>query len=86
MALRAKVMDVDGSAAIILPRALLALAGLEIGQEVDLSVTGRTLVIRPVQDADRTKVIRQASDQVFGRRHGLLTRLAGDTDTGDAPT
>jgi antitoxin component of MazEF toxin-antitoxin module len=86
MTLRGKVTAVGGSAAIILPRDLLESLGLEIGQEVDLSVMGRTLIIRSAQEAERPKVLHPAADRVFERRRGLLTRLAGDADTGDIPT
>lgn len=86
MTLRGKVTAVGDSAAIILPRDLLETLGLKIGQEVDLSVMGRVLVIRSAQDAERQKVLRPAADRVFERRRGLLTRLAGDADTGDIPT
>lgn len=86
MTLRGKVTAAGGSAAIILPRDLLELLGLEIGQEVDLSVMGRTLVIRPAQEAESPKMLHPAADRVFERRRGLLTRLAKNTDTDDIPT
>ncbi len=86
MTLREKVTAVGNSAAIILPRDLLETLGLKIGQEVDLPVMGRALVIRSAQDAERQKVLRPAADRIFNRRHGLLTRLTRDADTGDIPT
>ena len=86
MALRKKVIAVGDAAAIILTRDLLELTGLEIGQEVDLSVMGQTLVIRSAQETERIKVLCPAADRVFERRRGLLTKLAGDTDVSDIPT
>lgn len=86
MTVRGKITAAGDSAAIILPRELLELAGLEIEKEVDLSVTGRTLIIRPAQEAERTSALSPAADRVFERRRGLLTRLAGDTGSGDSPT
>ena len=76
MALRKKVTAVGNSAAIVLSRDLLQLLGLEVGQEVELSVIDRTLVVRSAQEAERTELVRQAADRVFERRRGLLTRLA----------
>lgn len=84
MALRKKVTAVGNSAAIVLSRDLLQLLGLEVGQEVELSVIDRTLVVRSAQEAERAEFIRQASDRVFERRRGLLTRLAEGAGTGDA--
>jgi antitoxin component of MazEF toxin-antitoxin module len=86
MALRKKVTAVGNSAAIILSRDLLELLGLEIGQEVELSIMGRTLVVRSVQEAGRAEMVRRAGDRVFERRHGLLIRLAEDTGTRDVGT
>jgi antitoxin component of MazEF toxin-antitoxin module len=76
MALRKKVTAVGNSAAIVLSRDLLQLLGLEVGQEVELSVIDRTLVVRSAQEAERAELVRRAADRVFERRHGLLTRLA----------
>lgn len=86
MALRKKVTAVGNSAAIILSRDLLELLGLEIGQEVELSIMGRTLVVRSVQEAGRAEMVRRAGDRMFERRHGLLIRLAEDTGTRDVGT
>jgi len=81
MALRKKVTAVGNSAAIILSRDLLELLGLEIGQEVELSIMGHTLVVRSVQEAGRAEMVRRAGDRVLERRRGLLIRLAEDAGT-----
>jgi len=86
MSVRKKLTALGDSAAIILTQDLPELLGLEIGQEVELSVVSRTLVIRPVQESERAELLRPAADQVFERRRGLLTKLAEDRDAGDAPT
>lgn len=83
MALRKKIIAVGNSAAILLSRDLLRLLGLEVGQEVELSVIDRTLVVRSVQEAERVELIRQAADRVFERRRGLLRKLAEGAGTGD---
>ncbi len=83
MALRKKITAVGNSAAIVLSRDLLRLLGLEIGQEVELSVIDRTLIVRSVQEAERAELVRQAADQVFERRRGLLTKLAEGAGTRD---
>lgn len=76
MVLRKKVTAVGNSAAILLSRDLMQLLGLEVGQEVELSVIDRTLVVRSAQEAERAEQIRRGADRVFERRKGLLTRLA----------
>ena len=76
MALRKKVTAVGNSAAIVLSRDLLQLLDLEIGAEVELSVTGKTLVVRSAGEAERAGRVKAAADRVFERRRGLLERLA----------
>jgi antitoxin component of MazEF toxin-antitoxin module len=76
MALRKKVTAVGNSAAIVLSRDLLQLLDLEIGTEVELSVTDKTLVVRSVREAERAERVKAAADRVFERRRGLLERLA----------
>lgn len=83
MVLRKKVTAVGNSAAIVLSKDLMQLLGLEIGQEVELSVIDRTLVVRSAQEAERTELVRRAADRVFERRKGLLTRLAEGAGAGD---
>jgi antitoxin component of MazEF toxin-antitoxin module len=85
MVLRKKVTAVGNSAAILLSRDLLQLLGLEVGQEVELSVIDQTLVVRSTREAERAELVRQAADRVFERRRGLLTRLAEGADVGDDP-
>ena len=76
MALRKKVTAVGNSAAIVLSRDLLQLLDLEIGAEVELSVTDKTLVVRSAREAERAERVKAAADGVFERRRGLLERLA----------
>lgn len=83
MSPRKKLAALGDSAAIILTHDLLELLRLEIGQEVELSVVGRTLVVRSVQEAERAGMLRPAADKVFERRRGLLVKLAGGIDAGD---
>ncbi|MBV9926081.1 MAG: hypothetical protein JOZ96_13770 [Acidobacteria bacterium] len=76
MALRKKVTAVGNSAAIVLSRDLLQLLDLEIGSEVELSVTDKTLVVRSAREAERAERVKAAADRVFERRRGLLKKLA----------
>ncbi|MEA2205497.1 MAG: hypothetical protein QOE77_2273 [Blastocatellia bacterium] len=74
--LRKKISSVGNSAAIVLSRDVLKLMNLEIGDEVELSVLDRALVVRSAAEAERNERIRQIADRVFMRRKGLLARLA----------
>jgi antitoxin component of MazEF toxin-antitoxin module len=84
MALRKKVTAVGNSAAIVLSRDLLQLLDLEIGAEVELSVTDKTLVVRSAREAERAERVKAAADRVFERRRDLLERLAEGAGGGEA--
>src|SRR5215203_5535786 len=68
VALRKKVTAVGNSAAIVLSRDLLQLLDLEIGAELELSVTDKTLVVRSAREVERSERIKAAADRVFERR------------------
>jgi antitoxin component of MazEF toxin-antitoxin module len=69
----------------VLSRDLLQLLDLEIGNEVDLAVQDRTLVVRSVQELERAERIGKSADRVFERRRGLLKRLAEGAQAHRAP-
>jgi len=74
--LRKKIRLVGNSAAIVLPRDVLKLMNVEIGDEVELSVLDQALIVRSAQEAERSERVRRAADRVLARRKGLLARLA----------
>lgn len=80
--LRKKISSVGNSAAIVLSRDVLKLMNLEIGDEVELSVLDRALIVRSTQEAERNERVRRAADRVFARHKGLLSRLAEGPDNG----
>ena len=83
--LRKRITTVGNSAAIVLSKDLLKLMNIEVGDEVEISVVDRALVLRSVADVVRARKVTRAADDVFKRRKKLLTRLAAGVD-GDAPT
>jgi antitoxin component of MazEF toxin-antitoxin module len=78
--LRKRITTVGNSAAIVLSRDLLKLMNLDIGDEVEISVVDRVLVLRSVADAARVEKVSAAVDDVFKRRKKLLTRLAAGVE------
>lgn len=50
--------------------------GIGAGDEVDVSLVDRTLVVRPISEAERSAKVQSAIDEVFRRDAGLLRRLA----------
>jgi antitoxin component of MazEF toxin-antitoxin module len=75
--LRRKITTSGNSAALVLSQDILGLMGLAVGDEVELQLVARTLVVRPLPEAEREQRVAGAMDAVLGRRRHLLRRLAG---------
>ena len=73
--LRRKITTAGNSAALILSQDLLGLMGVAVGEEVELSLIDRTLVVRPVVEQEVETKIAAAIDGVFRDHGGLLKRL-----------
>jgi antitoxin component of MazEF toxin-antitoxin module len=80
--MRKRITQVENSGAIVLPPALLKQLSIEVGDEVEISVTDRALVLRSVADVAHDRKVERAVDDVCDRRKTLFTHLAaGDEDT-----
>lgn len=83
---RKKITTSGNSAALLLSRELLAQMGIDIGDEVEISLMERTLVVRPTKELERDKKVKAAIEDVFSSHRGLLQDLAagpGKTEPGD---
>jgi antitoxin component of MazEF toxin-antitoxin module len=71
-----KITQLGNSAAIVLPKDILALMNIGIGDEVELSMMDKTLVIKSISEKERQEIIKNAADKVFLRRKSMLEHLA----------
>ena len=74
--MRKRITTSGKSAAVPVPREFLALMGIKVGDEVELTIKDRTLVIRPVPQVARDELVKAAVDDIFRRRRSTLKRLA----------
>ena len=74
--MKRRISTSGNSAALVLSQDVLGLMGIAVGDEVDISLVDRTLVVRPVSEEVREQRVAEAVDQVFSRRRSLLRRLA----------
>ena len=74
--MRKKITASGNSAALVVPREFLAQMGVKVGDEVELTMKDRTLVVRPVAQVARDEKVQAAADDVFRRRRSALKRLA----------
>jgi antitoxin component of MazEF toxin-antitoxin module len=73
---RQRITTVEKSAAIILPQDMLNQMGINIGDEVEVSIVDRTLILRPLDEVKRARKIDAATKTLFQRRKSAYERLA----------
>jgi antitoxin component of MazEF toxin-antitoxin module len=73
---RERITAVGESAALLLPKDALDKLGIAIGDEVELSLVNRTLILQPLDEADRARKLAAVTETVFEKRQSAYTRLA----------
>ncbi len=74
--LRRKITTSGNSAALVLSQDLLGLMGVKAGDDVELHVVGRTLVVRPADEPAGDAEAVDAIEKVLLERHEVFERLA----------
>ena len=73
---RERITAVGESAAVLLPKEMLDKLGIAIGDEVELSLVDRTLMLQPLDEANRAQQLAAITKAVFARRQCAYTQLA----------
>ncbi len=73
---RKKITASENSATLLLPQDILDMMGVNDGDEIDVSVVDRTLILRPLDEAERAQKIETATKNVFERRRSAYEELA----------
>jgi antitoxin component of MazEF toxin-antitoxin module len=66
----------ENQTTLLLPQELLNTLGVDAGDEIDVSVVDRTLILRSVEEAERAQKIEAATKSVFNRRKTAYEELA----------
>lgn len=77
---RKRITAIGNSAALELPQELLDELGVAVGDEVDLCVINRSLILRPLDEAERAQTIEAATQATFERRQSAYEELAKGAD------
>jgi antitoxin component of MazEF toxin-antitoxin module len=73
---RERITVIGESAALLLSQDVLDKLGIAIGDEVELSLVDRTLILQPLDEAYRAQKLEAVTKTVFERRQSAYTRLA----------
>jgi bifunctional DNA-binding transcriptional regulator/antitoxin component of YhaV-PrlF toxin-antitoxin module len=63
-----------------LPQEALDEMGLGIGDEIDLTIVEKALVLRRVDEAERGRRVQESTEAVLERRKSAYERLAKGTE------
>lgn len=77
---RKRVAASENPATLSVPREMLETLGVSDGDEVDVSIVGRTLILRSLDEAERARAVAGATDRVFERRRSAYEELAGGAE------
>ena len=73
---RERITAVGETAVLLLPKEVLDKLGIAIGDEVELSLIDRTLLLQPLDEAARGQQLAAITNRVFVRRQSAYTQLA----------
>ncbi len=73
---RKRIMAAGDSSTVVLPKEVLDMMGVKAGDEIDLSVVDRTLIVRSLDEVERARKIDDKTDAVFERRKSAYEELA----------
>ncbi len=73
---RKRIMASEDSATLLLPQEILDAMGVNDGDEIDVSLTDRTLTLRSLDEAERARKIGTVTEAVFERRRAAYEELA----------
>ena len=73
---RERITAIGETAALLLPKDVLDKLGIAPGDEVELSLIDRTLLLQPLDEAARGQQLAAITTIVFARRRSAYTQLA----------
>lgn len=74
--LTSRIQTIGISAALLLSPEMLHAMGLSSGDEVDIGLIDRTLIIRPLEEAERAERINTITQTLLTRRASTYEHLA----------
>ena len=74
------VTTIDQHSSVALPPEALEALGVEAGAELEVEIVGRALVVRPVEEARRSRDFMSAFESILSKRRTPYEELAKGPD------
>ncbi len=63
-------------AVLVIPQDILKQIGIGAGDKVEVAISDRALIVRPLEEAERDRKIAAATRDIFDRRREAYLKLA----------
>ena len=67
---------IDDAASVLLPREAVDALGVKAGEELDVEIVGRAIVVRSVEEASRSREFIDIFESILKRRRSAYEQLA----------
>lgn len=74
--LNEQVITLGDPAEVLLSQEILKLIGVNAGDKIEITVSNRAVVVRPLEEAERARKIAAARRDIFDRRREAYLKLA----------
>ena len=74
------VTTIDQHSSVALPPEALEALGVEAGAQLEVEIVGRALVVRPVEEARRSRDFMSAFESILAKRRTAYEELAKGPD------
>lgn len=76
MKITGKLTIIDGKIVLPLTDEMLAGLGVEVGDEIEITIANRTLILAAVSEATHEATLKAIMEDLFVRRESLYRKLA----------
>lgn len=75
-----RIIEAEGVAVLPLSQEVLEALGMEVGDEVDVSIANGSIVLRPVEAEGRSETFGEIIETLFQERQKVYLELAGGAE------
>ncbi|MCW5959217.1 MAG: AbrB/MazE/SpoVT family DNA-binding domain-containing protein [Pyrinomonadaceae bacterium] len=76
-----KTVDgIDNSVAVLIPASVLENFGISAGDEIEVTETENALILRSAKEAEKSRKIAEATEEIFDRWNNVFVALAKGVD------
>lgn len=71
-----RIAIIDETSSVLLPQEAVEALGVNAGAKLDIEIIGKAIVVRSVEEAERSRTFAQIFESVLKRRRGAYEQLA----------